>query len=190
MEGLTLVIGVVAIVLSIALLVRRATRPPQERARRLEKARRSRRDLAQWGASLAVLGLLLSFAYLALPQSSSSGGFATVQISANPGTVIIAGLATLFAALATIRHLWARLVFGILALVTGALLVWARITDISDVRDLGLDVGSGLWVGLVAAIAITVGAILCIAGVATVPEAVPQVTATPVPPPPPMPARS
>ena len=74
----------------------------------------------------------------------------TVEMDASPGSVVIALLAMLFAGLATIRRAWARIVFGIPAVLAGGLLVSARLTDMEEVRDYGLEIGSGLWFGLAA----------------------------------------
>lgn len=65
------------------------------------------RDLAQWGIALVAIGVVLSFAYLVLPQSTTStSGFVTLEMDANPGSVVIAVIALLFAGLATIRRAW------------------------------------------------------------------------------------
>jgi hypothetical protein len=191
---ISLILALGAIVVAAAFLIRRARMAPEQRQRIKEQQRRSRRDLAQWGASLVGIGLILSFAYLALPQSTTqTSGFTTVEMEPNPGSVVIALLAMLFAGLATIRRAWARIVFGIPAVLAGGLLIWARLTDMDEVRDLGLEVGSGLWFGLAAGAAIVVGGLLCVAGVATTPRKVtePVVTAgTPLPPmPPAMPSK-
>jgi hypothetical protein len=186
---ITLILAFGAIVVAAAFLIRRARMAPEQRQRIKEQQRRDRRDLAQWGASLVGIGLILSFAYFALPQSTTQpSGFTTVEMEPSAGSVLIALLAMLFAGLATIRRAWARIVFGIPALLGGGLLIWARFTDMEEVRDYGLEIGSGLWFGLAAGVAIAVGGLFCIAGVATVPKKVtaPVVTAgTPLPPMPP-----
>ncbi|HJS27467.1 MAG TPA: hypothetical protein VJ913_10120 [Actinomycetota bacterium] len=190
---ISIILAFGAILVASAFLIRRARMAPEQRQRIKEQQRRSRRDLAQWGASLVGIGLILSFAYFALPQSTTqTSGFTTVEMEPSAGSVLIALLAMLFAGLATIRWAWARVVFGIPALLTGGLLIWARLTDMDEVRDLGLEVGSGLWFGLAAGAAIVVGGLLCIAGVATVPKKVTEPIAaagTRLPMPPPMPSK-
>ena len=166
---ISLVLALVAIVIASAVLIRRARMSPEQRERVREEQRRSRRDLAQWGAALVAIGLMLSFAYFALPQSSAGTfGVTTVEMNPSPGSVVIALLAMLFAGLATIRRGWARVVFGIPVVLAGGLLILARLTDMGDVRDYGLEIGSGLWFGLAAGMTIVIGGLLCIAGVATV----------------------
>lgn len=185
---ISLIVALSAIVISAAILIRRAPMSPERRRRVKEAQRRNRRDLAQWGASLVVVGLFLSFAYLVLPQSNGGTlGPTTVETSANPGSFVIALLAMLFAGLATIRRAWARLVFGIPVLLAGGLLIWARLTDMGDVRDYGLEIGSGLWFGLAAGTAIAIGGLFCIAGMATVPKNVTEPVATAGTPLPPLP---
>ena len=190
---ISIILAFGAILVASAFLIRRARMAPEQRQRIKEQQRRSRRDLAQWGASLVGIGLILSFAYFALPQSTTqTSGFTTVEMEPSAGSVLIALLAMLFAGLATIRWAWARVVSGIPALLAGGLLIWARLTDMDEVRDLGLEVGSGLWFGLAAGAAIVVGGLLCIAGVATVPKKVTEPIAaagTRLPMPPPMPSK-
>lgn len=192
---ISMILALVAIVVAAAFLVRRARMAPEQRHRIKEQQRRNRRDLAQWGASLVGIGLILSFAYFALPQSTTgTSGFMTVEMDASPGSVVIALLGMLFAGLATIRRAWARIVFGIPAVLAGGLLIWARLTDMDQVRDYGLEIGSGLWFGLAAGAAIAIGGLLCIAGVVTVPKKVTEpvaTTGTPLPPlPPAMPSKT
>ena len=176
---ISLVVALVAIVVAAAILIRRARMSPEQRQRVKEDQRRNRRDLAQWGAALVAIGLILSFAYFALPQSKAeTPGFTTVEMSASAGSVVIALLALLFAGLATIRRAWARLVFGIPVLLAGAMLIWARLTDMGDVRDYGLEIGSGLWIGLAAGTVVAIGGLFCIAGMATVPKKVTEPIAT------------